>query len=855
MSFKSVAGGFEIDPSDKALIAAQRAITKQVNERFVQVGAIFLKSSVKAPYEDKWYERGFKDTDLQEWIDNEQYANSGVGFNLMQGWMDIDIDVSDANGAPDPEFNRCILAAMDFIGIDTRFRFGRRAVGFPTHVLVQLGEDEAANFSLLTKFEPKAFTLNGFRYHCQLRSYPTNIAAANLYKEAKQTVMPGTLYTHKTKAGQYDLSVWYSRDGIAENVNKVAATTPRRVNFNEIVRAIAFGTALFVMRDQWVEGSRQVTANKFSGWLARVVKDSAAMNNNEATAKDVYCPIDDDTVAEKMIEFICREQGDDEINMRSRTYRDAMDKLNRNPDAKIPGWPSIEAMVGMEGVNALRAVFTPGSDVSELTKIAERYLYDETDDMYIDRIRHKAQSIYVHATDALQRRHKGDVIRISGKPKEAFRIYEGSDMRKKVDVRDMYPDLPPGTVFRVGDMGELVADDDAETIAVTAFNTWRGWPISPVNDSEYSAATMAKCVEFLDRLLDLLTRDNKQQAQWVKEWLAWTFQHPGKKQQIAWVCVGGQGVGKSFIGEVFVKALMGALWGSASPSIVENVFNIGPLKDKMFVFIDEAKFHSEEGTDTIKKFIRSTDIAGMEKFAEGRNYRIYARLMFASNKLDMNIGQSGVKDRALFYTRAYDKDHLQMTETEFRSWSETLKPFFDEFETMLKDRIVLEHYLKFFMELPVERHRLESIKLSSSSDADIVTANMGWHRRVLKHIIEDCRVLEDIDITYPFTTSQFNTRVTEVTKELGLRSVATQRVLGELQESGLIEKVANKGIFSWRFVWKAGTLQKKYGEFIEVPLDERYVFGEDDYGPNDGAVPDRPPPWRGITKTTFGTKF
>jgi hypothetical protein len=178
------------------------------------------------------------------------------------------------------------------------------------------------------------------------------------------------------------------------------------------------------------------------------------------------------------------------------------------------------------------------------------------------------------------------------------------------------------------------------------------------------------------------------------------------------------------------------LWGGASPKILEGAFTVGPFKDKMFVFIDEAKFHGDAGTDEIKKLIRNVHISGQEKFEEARDYKIYSRICFASNRFDMNIGQRDVRDRALFYTRAYDKDHLKMGELEFRAWTETLKPWFDEFTALLGRKDVIQQYLRYFMDRKCERHSIESIKFSSSSDPEIVAANMTWPRRVAKSILE-----------------------------------------------------------------------------------------------------------------------
>src|SRR5690606_33874438 len=117
------------------------------------------------------------------------------------------------------------------LGIDCRFKFGRASVGAPSHILLQLGEAEAQNFDYLRRFEPKEFKLGGKRYHVQLRSTPLATDKTKLARSAHQTVMPGSIYTHKSKPGAYDISVWYSNAGIADRSENIAATTPRKTNF------------------------------------------------------------------------------------------------------------------------------------------------------------------------------------------------------------------------------------------------------------------------------------------------------------------------------------------------------------------------------------------------------------------------------------------------------------------------------------------------------------------------------------------------------------------------------------------------------------------------------------------------
>lgn len=840
--FETINGGFEISAEDQDLIRTQRAITKVINEKFVQVGAVFLKMSGKMPVSDDWYKMNFRDTNLQDWIDDPAHAFSNAGFNLQFGWVDFDID------SPDPEFNRCVLVAMEHLGIDTRFKFGRRSMGVPTHAFVQLGEEEASNFEVLKKFVPKDFRIKGERYHVEVRSYPTNLPEKNVYREAKQTVVPGSIYTHKSNPNSYDVSVWWGSKGPAENLAQIASTTPRRVSFNDLIRAIAFATLLYVVKDHWVEGSRQATATKVCGWLARVVADSQAMNNHEVISADVFCPIDDDSVVESMIHFVCDQMSDDEPHMRIRTYYDAQGKLARNPDAKIPGWPAMETLFGGEGVMALRTVFTPGSDVSVLTTLADRYVYDESDNAYIDRVRHKKLEKFAFENSELYTRHKGDVVRIGGKPKEAFKVLESSDMRKRVEFRNLHPELPAGGIFRINNYGNVVEDDSDEDGAYTVFNTWRDWPVRPTDKPD--GELMEQCDTYLRQLLAYMTRDNKDQVEWIIKNTAWTFQNPAIKQQIALVCVGGQGVGKSFFGNTFMRLMMGNLWGSASPKVMEGAFSVEPFIDKMFVFIDEAKFSGEASVDEIKKVIRNVQIGGAEKFQSAKTFRIFSRVMFAANHYNINAGQSGVVDRALFYTKAYDKDHLNMNEMQFREWAETLKPWFQEYNDFLEKQEVREHYMRYFMDMPVTKQEVESIKHSSSNDHAIVGANASWSRRVAKFILEEGRILEATGLEHPFIMGDLNRRVIEVAKDMGLRSVQGARVMAEFEEAGLIERVKFGPKSYLRFANKIGTTIEQFEKATGLKLEPIFDVTDGDRGPNESKPGDRVP-WKGEKPTKF----
>jgi hypothetical protein len=348
-----------------------------------------------------------------------------------------------------------------------------------------------------------------------------------------------------------------------------------------------------------------------------------------------------------------------------------------------------------------------------------------------------------------------------------------------------------------------------------------------------SPEKMSQYVAMLDRLLGLLTRDNLDQMEWIKKWIGWTLQFPGSKQQIAWVCIGGMGTGKSFFGNIFMKALMTErLWGTASGGIIDQKFNIAPFKDKMFVFIDEARFGSESGTDEIKKLIRNVDVSGMEKYEDARNYRIFARIMFASNQPNMRISSRDVRDRALFYTRAWDNKSRNLSEPQFREWAETLKPFFDEFNELLKSWDVVSYYLRYFMDLKVTRHEIESIKHSSSSDPDIAEANMSWFRRVAKSIIESGYVAaDDLAWEVPFDRARVMERVKEECDRVGVPRIDPAGVMHEFLDAGIWAAYSGGGPRGIRSVMRWGDAVKTFEATTGVKADPYREFTDDDLAP------------------------
>jgi hypothetical protein len=163
----------------------------------------------------------------------------------------------------------------------------------------------------------------------------------------------------------------------------------------------------------------------------------------------------------------------------------------------------------------------------------------------------------------------------------------------------------------------------------------------------------------------------------------------------------------------------------------------------------------------------------------------------------------------------------------------------------------MEHYMYLFVNMPVNKIDVESIDYSSSNDSDIISSNMSWSRRVAKYIIEDGRIHEDLDITFPWSPADLNRRVVEVCRELGMQPINGTRVLTEYKDAGILETHVEDGRNYLRFTDKIGTIHDKFGAAISVLMEPRFQFASTDYGKNECTMKDRPL-WKGKKETIYG---
>ena len=152
-------------------------------------------------------------------------------------------------------------------------------------------------------------------------------------------------------------------------------------------------------------------------------------------------------------------------------------------------------------------------------------------------------------------------------------------------------------------------------------------------------------------------------AEWIKAHFGWTLKHPGRKQQVALVCTGDQGTGKSFLCTTFAQAIFGHYADTASVRALNGQFYIAGYIGRLWVSHDE--FVSNfDNAEILKTLIRGTRVSGEIKGQDTATYSIFARLAFTSNEANPGISR-GRDDRGLFQVTSISAASTGILPSEF----------------------------------------------------------------------------------------------------------------------------------------------------------------------------------------------
>lgn len=133
-----------------------------------------------------------------------------------------------------------------------------------------------------------------------------------------------------------------------------------------------------------------------------------------------------------------------------------------------------------------------------------------------------------------------------------------------------------------------------------AYNTWypQRWPIEP------RKASVAPWEALLQYVLEQCSDEHKK---WLRQWFAYPIQHPGTKLHTAVLVWGGQGGGKTMLGQS-MKYIYGRNFSKVGNSMLGSQFN-GWAQNRQFVLGEEISMGDKRGlADNLKDMITGSTI-------------------------------------------------------------------------------------------------------------------------------------------------------------------------------------------------------------------------------------------------------
>lgn len=154
------------------------------------------------------------------------------------------------------------------------------------------------------------------------------------------------------------------------------------------------------------------------------------------------------------------------------------------------------------------------------------------------------------------------------------------------------------------------------------YNLWKGWEVKPREGD---------CKYFLRHIRSNISNGDKQIYEYILNWLADLFQHPGKKPGVAIVMRGQQGTGKSLFATQILRIVGHYGLHVSQMKRLAGSFN-SHLKDALLVFADEAVWGGDKAAEgTLKALVTEDQIAIEPKGFDSYMVKNFVRLIMASN--------------------------------------------------------------------------------------------------------------------------------------------------------------------------------------------------------------------------------
>lgn len=840
---RSVQAGLNLSNERRALLSTQRGILKALSKSpdFQDYSFISISGcDPKAPNFAGWpngqpghvIDPRDGNIPIAKFLDDERYdvCNAGLHLSHSGPLLEADIDTEHA------DLRDIAITALKLSGVDTRLGFGRLSAGMPSKFLFRLDPNSVEHFTDLYPFIPtKQAEISGKKIKIELRrsrkiappkghkTIPQDPKRLDVHKsetegfiKSFQTVMPGSVYNNKSDGGRDDVSVFWRNDNgawkAAERIDQLMMTTFRHASFKIIIRAVF--TAHFVMAALPIyhEGSRQDAMRTLAGWLER----ARFRFENDKWAD--YLPISTQEDVEHVIGVLCALSDDPETWMRLRTARDAANKLeaapraiplnnepepNRLAEAIIAGRPKLRELVGDKEESFLNYALNPTADDAELDELIERYYFSEGNNKVIDTRATTHGDLFIDPK-AFETKLANVVRFIDGKPVKGFPLWKSDPLRVTVRGVTRLSDQPHGIIHMIRGRTVKVGT----TGSTPFFNYNSGLEFEPPEGYAPDPDLAADCDERRNRWLGYITNDNAVQAEHIDARLADIAQNPASKIPVAIYVVGGQGIGKTFIG-TYAEAIFGDMVGVVDGGKLGERFGPSQL-DTPISIIDEVRLSSIEQKTHMKKVIRNEAVRAERKGVDFGLMKTPRLVIFLGNKLRNLSEDDMASDRAFYIIYGVSPETAGLSKIDFnKRMAGEPQQFYGHYAEFLKRDDVRAYETWRLLNKRYDAKALREREGSSNVTEAVIEVGLSWGDQFQRDILRRGFILEPGDWTQtekgyrPVSVDMLMESIVKWSRNFGSKgnSIVPNDVFNALIEAKVVEYTSeNSRIVSVRAV-------------------------------------------------------
>ena len=191
-------------------------------------------------------------------------------------------------------------------------------------------------------------------------------------------------------------------------------------------------------------------------------------------------------------------------------------------------------------------------------------------------------------------------------------------------------------------------------------NLWDGFSL----DHEIRAGVIGdeSKLEIWDKFIYNIFEGNEEQkrkqAEYMLNWIAWILQRPDTKTGVAITLLGGQGTGKTFLGNV-IEGLVAPYYGRINDSeTLKDKFN-GYLEGAVFIFADEAVVACDKAEKSrLKAYVTDEKVRINKKNLDPYQAHNVVNMMFASNEAwTQNMESDDRRNQVFTTSNTFKQNH------------------------------------------------------------------------------------------------------------------------------------------------------------------------------------------------------